>query len=187
MFDMLYAIKKSKSGVTCRMSHVSHGFTLIELLLSIGVSSIMLLIISVFLSSLIESRIKNQTIAEVEQQGIQVMEAITQIARNAENINTPGQGASAPSLSLDVIIAGNDPTMFDLASGIIRITEGAGAPIALTNARVAASALIFQNLSFAGTPGTVRIQFTLTHSNPAGRNEYSFAKTFIGSATLRQP
>lgn len=169
------------------MSNVQRGFTLIELLLSVGISSIMLLIISVFLSLLIESRIKNQTVAEVQQQGVQVIETITQIARNAENINTPSQGANAPSLSLDVIVSGNDPTVFDLSGGVIRVVEGAGSPVALTNARVAASALVFQNLSFAGTPGTVRIQFTLTHINPTGRNEYSFAKTFIGSATLRQP
>jgi len=52
---------------------------------------------------------------------------------------------------------------------------------------VTVSGLTFQNLSRSATPGTVRIQFTLTHVNPAGRNEYSFAKTFIGSATLRQP
>ena len=163
------------------------GFTLIELLLYVGTVSVMLLIISVFLSLLIESRIKNQTIAEVEQQGLQVMEIITQIARNAESINTPGQGASAPSLSLDVITPGNDPTVFDLSGNTIRITEGAGSPIALTNTRVIASGLTFQNLSLTGTPGTVRIQFALIHLNLSGRNEYAFTKTFIGSATLRQP
>lgn len=173
------------------MRLVSHtflkGFTLVELLLYVGISSIMLLIISVFLSLLIESRIKNQTVAEVEQQGLQVMEVITQIARNAESINAPAQSTSASSLSLDVIPVGNDPTVFDLAGGMIRMSEGAGLPVALTNARVFASGLIFQNLSLTGTPGTIRIQFTLTHINPANRNEYSFAKTFIGSASLRQP
>jgi hypothetical protein len=112
---------------------------------------------------------------------------MTQIVRNAESLNAPAQGSSAPSLSLDVIAVGNDPTVFDFSGGTIRISEGAGLPVALTNTRVIASGLVFQNLSLTGTPGTVRIQFTLTHVNPAGRNEYSFAKTFIGSATLRQP
>lgn len=163
------------------------GFTLVELLLYVGISAILLLVISVFLSSLLQSRIKNQTIAEVEQQGAQVMQLIAQTARNAEAITSPAQGANASFLILDVIAPASDPTVFDLSSGAIRITEGAGSAIALTNSRVAASALAFQNLSRAGTPGAIHIQFTLAYVNPEGRNEYSFTKTFIGSATLRQP
>ena len=161
------------------------GFTLVELLLYVGIASIILLITTLFLSTLLESRIKNQTVAEVEQQGLQAMQIITQTARNAEAITTPSQGASASSLTLDVITALNDPTIFDLSSGAIRIKEGAAAIIPLTNSRITASALTFQNLSRPTTPGTIRIQFTLTHVNPDGRNEYNFNKTFIGSATLR--
>lgn len=163
------------------------GFTLIELLLYVAISSVMLLAISFFLQTLLESRIKNQTIAEVEQQGLQVMQIITQTTRNAEAITLPAQGASASSLTLDVITGASDPTVFDLSGGVIRIAEGAGSPVALTNSRVTVSSLSFSNLSRASTPGTVRISFTLTHVNPDGRNEYSFTKTFIGSATLRQP
>lgn len=163
------------------------GFTLIELLLYVAISSVMLLAISFFLQTLLESRIKNQTIAEVEQQGLHVMQIITQTARNAEVITSPTVGTSASSLTLDVITGASDPTVIDLSSGAIRIAEGVGSPVALTNSRVTASALTVQNLSRTSTPGTIRIQFTLTHVNPEGRNEYSFTKTFIGSATLRQP
>lgn len=163
------------------------GFTLVELLLYVSIASIILLITSLFLFTLLESRIKNQTIAEVEQQGLQVMQLVTQTARNSEAITSPAVGTSASSLTLDVVAAGSDPTTFDLSSGVIRITEGAGTATALTNSRVTASALTFQNLSRASTPGTVRIQFTLTAVNPSGRNEYNFAKTFIASASLRQP
>lgn len=163
------------------------GFTLIELLLYISITSILLLSISVFLSLLLESRIKNQTIAEVDQQGIQVMQLISQTVRNAEAVTSPTVGTSASALTLDVVTAASDPTIFDLSSGAIRMTEGAGAATELTNSRVMASALTFQNLSRASTPGTVRIQFTLTYVNPSGRNEYNFTKTFISSATLRQP
>ena len=163
------------------------GLTLIELLLYVAVSSAILLIASLFLQILLESRVKNQTIAEVEQQGLQVMQLITQTARNAEAITSPSQSANDQSLTLDVITAANDPTVFDLADGAIRIKEGAGAVIPLTNSRVTASALTFQNLSRANTSGIIRIQFTLTHVNPEGRNEYNFTKIFTGSAALRQP
>lgn len=163
------------------------GFTLIELLLYISISAVILLAISFFLSLLLQSRIKNQTIAEIEQQGLQVIQMITQTARNAEAIILPAQDSSAFSLTLDVIAAANDPTVFDLSSGAIRITEGVGSAIPIINSRITASGLTFQNLSINNTPGTVRIQFTLTHKNSESRNEYSFSKTFIGSAALRQP
>ena len=165
----------------------SAGFTLIELLLYVGIASIILLVTSLFLSTLLQSRIKNQTIAEVEQQGLQVMQFITQTARNAEAITSPATGVSASSLTLDVITVANDPAIFDLSGGVIRITEGVGSAVPLTNSRVTVSALTFQNLSRATTPGTIRIQFTINHINPEGRNEYNFTKTFTGSATLRQP
>ena len=164
------------------------GFTLIELLLYVAVASVMLLVISVFLSTLLESRIKNQTIAEVEQQGLQVMQIITQTARNAEAISDPSAGESANELTLDVVDASKDPTFFELSGGgVLLIKEGVGSQISLTNSRVTMSGFLVSNLSRASTPGTIRIQFTLTHTNPAGRNEYSFTKTFTGSATLRQP
>ena len=171
------------------MKHaLSHkGFTFIELILYVSISAVMLLAILAFLSSLLQSRIKNQTIAEVEQQGLQAMHMITQAVRNASAIGTPAQGASAAVLSVGTIAAGNDPTVFDLAGGVIRMKEGAGDAVPLTNSRIIGSALAFQNLSRASTPGTVRIQFTLAHRNPEGRNEYNFSRVFIGSATLRQP
>ena len=163
------------------------GFTLIELLLYVGIAAVMLLVTSLFISTLLESRIKIQTVAEVEQQGLQVMQLITQTARNAEAITSPALGASASSLTLDVITVGSDPTIFDLANGAFQMKEGAASAVSITNSRVTASALTFQNLSRTGTPGTIRIQFTLTHVNPSVRNEYNFAKTFTASATLRQP
>ena len=165
----------------------NRGFTLIELLLYVGIASIILLITSLFLSTLLQSRIKNQTIAEVEQQGMQVMHVITQTLRNADTIISPTVGTSATSLSVNTYTAGNNPTILDISGGVIRITEGVASAVALTNSRITASGLTFQNLSRVSTPDTVRIQFTLTRVNPEGRNEYNFSKTFYGSASLRQP
>lgn len=163
------------------------GFTLVELLLYVSIAGIIFLSLSSFLASFLESRVKNETIAEVEQQGLQIMQLITQTARNAEAINSPSVGTSASTLSLDVVTGANDPTIFDLSSGVVRITEGAGSATSLNNSSVSASGLTFYNLSRASTPGIVRIQFTLTHSNPESRNEYNYSKTFVSSAALRQP
>ncbi len=167
--------------------HTSKGYTLIELLLYVGISAGVLLVSTFFLQALLESRIKNQTIDEVEQQGLQVIHLITQTIRNAENITAPTTGNSSSSLTLDVSDIVDDPTIFDMASSTIQITEGSGSAISLTNSRVTASSLLFENLSRSDTPGSIRVSFILTHVNVSGRQEYEFSKTFYASASVRQP
>ncbi len=176
--------KNKSSNVKCQMSNVQKGFTLIELLLYTSISFIILLIASIFLSTSLQSRVKNQTIAEVEQQGVLVMQLITQTVRNAEGINSPTPGTSAETLSLNVV--NNNPSEFTLSNGAVEVTEGVGSAVPLTNSRVIVSELTFQNLSHTDTPGTARVEFTLTHINPDDINEYSFEKTFTGSATIRK-
>ena len=162
-----------------------NGFTLIELLLYIAVASIIVFTTASMLRFTLESRVKNQTIAEVEQEGAQVMALITQTVRNGTLINSPTIGNSAASLSLVVTDGASSPTVFDLSSGAVRIKEGAGATINLTSSRITVSNLNFQNLSMTDTPNIIRVSFTVTYTNSSGRNEYDFAKTFYGSANLR--
>jgi Tfp pilus assembly protein PilW len=161
------------------------GFTLIEIVLYLALFAVVVGSISGLLYTILQSRVKNQVIAEVEQQGMQTIALITQTARNATTLTSPTIGTTTATLSLAVPTASLSPTVFSLASASIVITEGAGGAITLTNSRVVVSALSFQNLSRAGTKGTVRIQFTLAHVNPASKNEYDYTKTFIASATLR--
>lgn len=158
-----------------------------ELLLYVVTSATMLIVIVLFLATILEARVKNQTIAEVDQQGLRAMELMTQAIRNARAIGAPATSTSAASLTLHVLTPANDPTIFDLATGTLRIKEGAAAPIALTNSRVSVSSLSFQNLSRNLTPGTLRITFTLSYVNTTGRREYQYTKSFVGSASLRQP
>lgn len=161
------------------------GFTLIELLLYISIASIIVFTTASLLRFSLESRVKNQTIAEVEQEGAQVMALITQTIRNGTAINSPTIGTSDTSLSVAVVTGANSPTVFDLSSGRIRVKEGTGATTNLTSSKVTVSNLNFQNLSRTGTPNTIRISFTITYTNSSGRNEYDFTKTFYGSANLR--
>lgn len=161
------------------------GFTLIELLLYVAIASMILLAVTLFLPTLLDARVKNQTIAEVEQQGLQVMQRITQTLRNAEVLTAPTAGATGTTLSVDTITASNNPTVFDLSGGVLYITEGAGTPVPLTNNRVTVSGLTFRNLSRTNTPGVIHVEFTVTHNNPANKKIYDFSKTFVSSAALR--
>ena len=163
------------------------GVSLIELLLYISVLSVVLLSLSLFLTFLVSSRIKNQSIGDVNQQGLQVMQLVTQTIRNAKTIDFPTIGATSTSLSMTMFDPFLSPTVFDIASGTVRITEGSNATISLTNSHITVSSFIFQNISStSSTDRVVRISFTIDHNNTNGRNENSFTKSFIGSATLRQ-
>ncbi len=164
----------------------SRGFTLLELLLYVSLATLLLLATALFLSLLLESRVKNQTIAEVEQQGVRVMQTITQTLRNASVLNTPTRGISTSSLSLDTITSANNPTVFSVVGSTIFLTKGSANAVPLTNSRVGISGLIFSNLSRLGTPSVMHVQFTLSAINTTGINEYDYSRTFYGDASLRQ-
>lgn len=161
------------------------GFTLIELLLYGGLLASVIFSLAVFLSLLVQSRMKNQVVAEVEQQGMLATMRMLQVVRNSSLINAPAAGASGPTLAVNMPQVGLSPTVFALGSGAITMTEGAAAAVSLTNNLVSVSGLVFTNLSRAGTPGTVRIQFTISYINNSGRNEFDYSKTFDSDASLR--
>lgn len=162
------------------------GFTLIETILYFAILSIIILSMSYFIYLVLQTKIKNQTIAEVEQNGNQIMELTLQTIRNSSDINSPAQGTSATSTSLAVPNPGDSPTLFELSGNAIRMKKGPGAYVTLTSSRVNASAVAFSNLSKTGTFGNIKVQFTLNYVNTSGRNEYNYTKTFYGTASLRQ-
>lgn len=161
------------------------GFTLIELLLYISISSVMLLTVSLFLNTLLESRIKSKVIAEVESQGTQAMYTILQNIRNAESVYFPSEGDQLDTISLEMADSAFDPTLFGVIAGEIRSRYGTDAITSITNDQVTATGFGFHNVSRPNTPGIIKVEFTLEYINDSGRNEYDYSKTFTGSASLR--
>ena len=162
----------------------SGGFTLIEMLLYIGVSSVVLAGVSFFIVHMVTVREKQKTIAEVEEQGSAAMTLITQAIRSSQAVTSPPPAGSSSMLNLTVTPPDN-PTVFSLSGGVLEITKGAASPVDLTSPVVAVSGLTFENLTRSGTPGSVRVAFTVSRVNPSGRNEFSYTKTFRESASLR--
>ncbi len=163
-------------------NYKTEGFTLVETILYVAILSTILVISSMFVGMMLGARVTNQSVLEVEQQAVTVIQEVTQAVRNAEGVVSPAPGNSATSLSLTA-----GPIVFDLDGGTIRVSENGGPAVELTNSRVIASDLEFHNLSRSGTPGTIRVSFVLTHVNPDGRKEYDFTRTFHTTASLRQP
>jgi type II secretory pathway pseudopilin PulG len=90
------------------------GYTLIELLLYVIILGSLLATASLYFATSTESRVKNQSINEVNQQGTLAMERITQTIRNADSITSPVTGATDDSLTLVVPTGAQSPTIFDL-------------------------------------------------------------------------
>ena len=163
------------------------GFTLIELLLYIAISSFMLLVIFVFISQILEVRAKSQAISEVEQQGAWAVNVISQAIRNSVNpITSPTAGNNASSLTIPMTDGAKNPTVFNLSSGAITISEAGGPSTSLTNQNVTVSSLVFYNLTRSGTKGNIKFSFVITYNNQSlSRYEFNHSKTFYGTASVR--
>lgn len=168
------------------MKNNKQGFTLVELLLYVATIFLFVLSIGGLYFLILQTRAKSQVIAEVEQQGLQVMQIMTQTIRNGTAINSPTPSQSATSVSVNTTDSAKSPTVFDVSEGAVRIAEGASTAVNITSSQIFPTTLTIQNFSRTGTPNTVRIQLTLTYINPTGRGEYSYTKTFYASATLRK-
>lgn len=163
------------------------GFTLIELLLYVSIVGSLLTAVVMFFATTVDSRVKNQSISEVNQQGTAALEYVASTIRDATSITAPAMGTSAASLTLVVASGSLSPTIFDLSGTTLQVKEGAAAAVPLTNNKVQISGLTFKNLSRASTPGVVQVSFTLSRVNAGNRNEYDYQKTFTTSAALRWP
>lgn len=141
----------------------TRGFSLIETLLYVALAAGILFVVASFIISVLEVRVKTETIATVDQEGNHAVAIMTQTIRNAVAINTPATSTEGSVLSLNTGVAGNDPTVFQLAGGVITMTEGANSAVPLTSNLVVVSNLMFHNLSKPNTPGNVDISFTVDH------------------------
>ena len=162
-----------------------HGFTLIELLLYMIIVSSLLVGVTLFYATASDSRIKNQSISEVNQQGAFIMGKITQSIRNADNIVAPALAASDSILTIAVPTAALSPTTFSLSGTNILMKEGTGAEVALNSNTVQIQNLVFKNLSSSTAQGHIQVSFDVKRVNTNGRGAYDFQKTFVSSGELQ--
>lgn len=160
------------------------GFTLIELLLYLAILATVLLVMVGFLWDIIIGNVKENSYREVQQNGRFALAKISQEIKKATAINSPPPGLSSDSLSLAMAATHSNPTLFDVANGKLRIRRGESEPYELTSDRVRVSDLQFTNLSFADTPGTVRIEMTIEHLNPGARMEYQASVNLSTTVSL---
>lgn len=161
------------------------GFTLLELLLYVTMTGILLTSVSLTYYVTLRSRIKSETVSDIDIVGRMAMERINQTIRNANAITSPAAGSSQASLTLSVSDGAKNPTVFSLSGGTLMMQEGSNAAVALTPTRITVSSLSFANYGRTGTEGIIRTQFTVARSATSTRSEYQYSKSFTASAGIR--
>lgn len=164
--------------------HNQRGETLIELLLYVTILSAIMLATVTFFGTVTVARVKNESIAEVNDQGAQAMDLMLQTIRNASSITTPVAAGSGASLTLVVPTSSLSPTILNLNGTVLQIKRGAATAVPITSDDVQITSITFKNLTRASTPGIVQVSFVMKRTNPASRNEYDYQKTFTGSAEV---
>lgn len=159
------------------------GFTLIEMIIYIGIFSMLIGTILIFLNTISSSRINNQILLEVNNQGSSVVRIITSNIQNGISINNPNMTMGADTLSIETADTNTNPTIFSTINGVLYIKKGTDEEIALTNNKVQISNLIFTNLSRPDTLGVVQIYFKL---NGLDHNNIIYSSDFYGSSSIRK-
>lgn len=160
------------------------AFTLIELLLYVAIAGIVMTSVSTLLFQVMQSRAKAETISLVKDEADIVVNSITESVKMAKNIITPSPGSNGTSFSLEMSDLTKNPTIYNLNNGKITLKEGSSTAIDLTSSKLEATALNFETINT--TPAGVKLSFTLRHSNPSNRYEFSFQKTYNQFVVLRK-
>jgi type II secretory pathway component PulJ len=159
----------------------NQGFTLVELLLYVFVASGILLSIVALVALLIQSRVKNQTISLVEQQGAQIALLISQEINNAKIITAPAVGNSGEALQFQDI--NNQTEQLSLVSSTLFLNKN-NQNFALNPATILISNWQVKNLGVA-LHDSIKIKFDLNYNNLSGLNQYNYSQTFYVTANIR--
>jgi len=167
--------------------HSKHqqGYTLIELLLYVAIVSALLTGVVAFFGIVIDARVKNQSVTEVNEQGSFALDYVAQTIRSATSITSPTIGTTGTLLTVIVPTGSLSPTTFSLSSGSLQVKEGTASAINLTGSKVQVTAFSVKNLSRGSTSGLVQISLTLNRTNNIAGNSYDYPRTFTTSVAVR--
>ncbi len=143
--------------------HRRPGTTLIELLIFMGVLAAIGTAVFPLLFSSTEDRLLQQTIALVEQNGIQTLQSIGTRITQAERIYTPSLATSGSVLALRMGSGTLNPTIIGLNSGTLILVEGIDRQ-ELSSSQVAISNLVFRNTSVSSRRQSIEVTFTVSRA-----------------------
>lgn len=142
----------------CKLKIV-RGFTLIETIIYIALFSVIISLVIGAVYNIIEGSDDLQKNIITNAEAHFLTRKIEWTLTGVSAINSPASGLTGVSLSVDKVGYAQNPIVFDLDSGNLRIKKGLSDPVILNSANVAVSDLQFQHLA-AGLYRPAAIKFS---------------------------
>ncbi len=163
------------------------GFSLIEVLVSVGIISIVVLLLSSFILGLNFTSSKTKADREVLENARRVMDQITYEIKGATSLYSPTTSLSQLSLQTNRYLPTDEKTTFIdffLCGSAICFKKESQSPIALTANTVSVSSLSFTKV-VNGATTSVKIGVTVNSINPSGDLARTASTTLNSIVSLR--
>ena len=147
-----------------RIFRVRSGTSLVELLLFLAFFSLVSGVVVALLFSSNEQRVRQETIALVDQTGIQLLQSMTRRIRRAERIIDPLQGETGSLLFLQMAQDGENPTIIAQGSGVILVAEADTVRPMTGSGNIIATNFLVRNTSPDSSRQSVAISFVLSRT-----------------------
>lgn len=139
------------------------GSTLIELMIFIALLSATIGVVIALLVATNDSRIRQQVISTVEQNGVQLLQTLTRRVRGAERIRYPAAGQTGAVLMVQMASENEDPTVIALSGGALIVARHDTLQT-LSSSQVTILDLEVRNTSAADDKPSAMLQFTVSKS-----------------------
>lgn len=159
--------------------------SLVEVLLYMALLSGMIFAIGGVVREMFTARNKQQSVIEVENEAMMVMQLLKRDLKDAQSITSPAVGATGSSLSYARTGAPAYNRTYSLNGGVLQQLTTPGSTVLLTSNRVVFSNLSFRRVSVSASQDIINISFTASYSNPGGRNDLSYQRNFATSIVIR--
>lgn len=140
------------------------GFSIIELLIFSAIFTVIMIAFITMLVSVVRVGARQSAAAEVNQQSQFVLQQLQYYIERSSLVEIP-QDQATTTLKLRMGASSEDPTIINLAGGVLYVDEGEG-PAALTSSKVTVSNLSFIKRSNPPGKDSVQIYFTLEFNTP---------------------
>jgi prepilin-type N-terminal cleavage/methylation domain len=139
------------------------GFTLVEMLLVMGITGILIVVLSQVFGSILTMKLRSEATSAVAQDARYLLSRLSYDVARSSSIATP----SPSELELTI---GGVVHEYTLDNGRLMLAVGGGTPQALTGVRTQLTSLTFTKLADLGTKQNVEVNATLasTISQPGG-------------------
>lgn len=159
--------------------------SLVEVLLYMALLSGMIFAIGGVVREMFTARNKQQSVIEVENEAMMVMQLLKRDLKDAQSISVPAAGATGNTLTFTRTGTPAYSRSYTLSGGVLQQTTTPGSAALLTSNRVVLSNLSFRRIAVSTTLSIVNISFTASYSNPGGRNDLSYQRNYATSIVIR--